>query len=284
MAATQGFLCGMAGEALRKMAGSLIGGHVQYTWRMGTTAFALADRIGGPFTLRFTGERTCTACGRAVKKFYGQGLCFPCLQGSPEASECIVRPERCRAHLGEGRDPAWELAHHAQEHVVYLACTSAAAGTNKGREGIKVGVTRATQVPVRWIDQGAVQAVAIARTPYRQLAGALEVALKALFTDRTDWRRMLQQVPTDTKALIAARTEALAATPGDLQPFLLHGEQPVTLSYPLAGQLPKVVSISSEKLPEITGTLLGIKGQYLVWKDGRVLNVRNHAGHHVEVG
>lgn len=277
------FICTMAGEALRKMAGALVDGHVRYTWRMGTTAFAMADRIGTRFTLRFTGERTCTACGRPVRKFYGQGLCFPCLQRSPEASECIVRPERCRAHLGEGRDPAWERTHHAQEHVVYLARTSAPAPGSPARDGIKVGVTRATQVPVRWMDQGAVQAVAIARTPYRQLAGALEVALKAHFTDRTDWRRMLQPVAPDTEALLSARTEALAAAPGELRCHLLPAEEPMALAYPLADHLPKVVGVSLEKIPEIDGNLLGIKGQYLIWSDGRVFNVRNHAGYHVEV-
>ncbi len=124
---------------------------------------------------------TCVSCGRGVTKFYGQGFCFPCFRDAPEASECIVRPELCRAHLGEGRDPAWERDHHDTEHFVYLSHTG----------GIKVGVTRGTQVPVRWIDQGAVLALPIARTPYRQLAGAIEVALKAHFADRTNWRKML---------------------------------------------------------------------------------------------
>jgi hypothetical protein len=35
------------------------------------------------------------------------------------------------------------------------------------------------------------------------------------------------------------------------------------------------------KEPLVEGRLIGIKGQYLMWEDGRVLNVRNHSGYHV---
>ncbi len=136
---------------------------------------------------RYRGILTCASCGKRVKKFYGQGFCFPCLQSAPEAAECIIRPELCRAHLGEGRDPDWERAHHMTEHAIYLSYTG----------GVKVGITRSTQVPVRWIDQGAVSALIIARVPYRQLSGLIEVDLKRLFADRTNWRAMLKLVPPD---------------------------------------------------------------------------------------
>ncbi len=146
-----------------------------------------------------------------------------------------------------------------------------------------MGVTRATQIPVRWIDQGAVLAVLIARTPYRQLAGAIEVDLKKTLADKTDWRKMLQQVAPDPEALIVARNAAVLAVAPELKEYMLTAEEPQTLSYPMRETLPKITSVSFEKLPEISGTLLGIKGQYLLWKDGRVFNVRNHTGYHVEV-
>ncbi len=263
----------MDGEPLRKMLAGLDGDHVNYALHMGITTLPLADRIGKPFTLRFTGARTCMSCGERVKKFYGQGLCFPCLRNAPEASECIVRPELCRSHLGEGRDPSWENEHHNQEHFVYLSQTG----------GIKVGVTRSTQVPVRWIDQGAVMAVLIARTPYRQLAGLIEVALKRTLADRTDWRKMLQQVQPDAIALIQARDTALVSLPEELVAYALPEEEPRTIVYPMNETLPKVTSVSLDKIDEVSGTLMGIKGQYLLWRDGRVLNVRNHTGYHVEV-
>ena len=263
----------MDGEPLKKMLVGEEAGVVDYALHMGLSTVPLNERIGGPFTIRFTGARTCMSCGKRVKKFYGQGLCYPCLMNAPEASECIVRPELCRAHLGEGRDPAWEKDHHMTEHFVYLSQTG----------GIKVGVTRSTQIPVRWIDQGAVLAVLIARTPYRQLAGAIEVDLKRTLADMTDWRKMLQQVVPDPSALLAARDAAVAGIDPELKAYMLAAEEPRTLVYPLREMLPKITSVSFEKLPEITGTLLGIKGQYLVWKDGRVFNVRNHSGYHAEI-
>ncbi|MBL8001256.1 MAG: DUF2797 domain-containing protein [Flavobacteriales bacterium] len=248
-------------------------GAVRYALRFGTHELDMTPLVGRPFALRFTGQMTCVSCGRGVKKFFGQGFCYPCFRDAPEAAECIVRPELCRAHLGEGRDPQWEREHHDTEHVVYLSFTG----------GIKVGVTRATQVPVRWIDQGAVAAVRIARTPYRQLAGAIEVALKAQFDDRTNWRAMLKPVRPDIDALLAARDKALSLLPEELQAHALPAEAPQLLHYPHDVLPPKVASINLEKEPEVAGTLAGIKGQYLVWADGRVLNVRNHSGFHIAV-
>ena len=258
-------------------------GVVDYALHMGLSTVPLNERIGGPFTIRFTGARTCMSCGKRVKKFYGQGLCYPCLMNAPEASECIVRPELCRAHLGEGRDPAWEKDHHLTEHFVYLSQTGTPSLATAAKGGIKVGVTRSTQIPVRWIDQGAVLAVLIARTPYRQLAGAIEVDLKRTLADKTDWRRMLQQVEPDPDALLATRDAAVRGVAPELLQWMLPNEAPRTLTYPLPGSLPKVTSVSFDKLAEVSGRLHGIKGQYLLWADGRVLNVRNHSGYHVEV-
>jgi hypothetical protein len=223
--------------------------------------------------MRATGVLSCVSCGRRVKKLFGQGFCYPCLRNAPEAAECIVRPELCRAHLGEGRDPEWERAHHATEHVVYLSYTG----------NVKVGVTRSTQVPVRWIDQGAVAALVIARVPYRQLAGLIEVDLKRLFADKTNWRAMLKHVRPDVDALYTARTLALTTLRDDLTEHLLRDVQPQVLDFPVLAYPPKVTSVSFEKSPEVSGRLMGIKGQYLIWEDGRVLNVRNQSGVHVEV-
>lgn len=264
------------GEPLHKMLAGHDpdrGGQVSYALHLGASTVPLAEHLGQPFSIRFTGARTCMSCGKRVKKFYGQGLCFPCLQTAPEASECIIRPELCRAHLGEGRDPAWEKEHHFTEHFVYLSYTG----------NVKVGVTRGTQVPVRWIDQGAVAALLIARTPYRQLAGAIEVALKASFADRTNWRAMLRPLPHDPAPLLQAREAAHNALPPELQPYFLHDAAPTAMAYPVLDMPPKVTSVSFDKLPEVAGTLAGIKGQYLIWKDGRVLNVRSHTGYHVMV-
>jgi len=260
------------GSPLRKMLAGF-DGSVTYALPLADGPIELAPYIGGSFTLRATGVLSCVSCGRRVKKLFAQGFCYPYLQNAPEAAECIVRPELCRAHLGEGRDPDWERDHHFTEHVVYLSYTG----------GIKVGITRSTQVPVRWIDQGAVGALVIARVPYRQLAGLIEVDLKRIFADRTNWRAMLKLVPTDHGALFEARQKAQAILREDLQQYLLTDEQPLDIHYPVLAYPPKVASVSLEKVPVLSGKLLGAKGQYLLFEDGRVFNVRNHSGFHVLV-
>lgn len=270
----------MDGSALRKMlvgltdtSGGEGGGKVEYALRTADATLPMNALIGKEFLIRHTGARTCMSCGKRVKKFYGQGLCYPCLRDAPDASPCIVRPELCRAHLGEGRDVQWETEHHLQEHTVYLAFTGA----------VKVGVTRSTQVPVRWIDQGAVLAVPVARVPYRQLAGAIEVDLKRLFSDRTDWRRMLLTGHAGEEEVVAARRRAILEVDPALRKWILAEEPIVRLAYPLVNVPPRLVSVQLNRSPEVQGRLLGIKGQYLVWSDGRVLNVRNHSGYHIEV-
>lgn len=250
-----------------------VDGEVRYQTVLGGEPVEMSALIGQHFGLRHTGVLSCIACGKQVPKFYGQGFCFPCLRSAPEAAECILRPELCEAHLGGGRNVAWEQEHHATEHVVYLSYTG----------GVKVGVTRATQVPVRWIDQGAVAALEVARVPYRQLAGLLEVALKQHFADRTDWRAMLRPVEPRTDLLLEARERLGSLLSEELRQYLLPNAMPMLLQYPVVEWPPKVASVQLAKTPLVEGRLVGIKGQYLIWSDGRVLNVRNHSGYHVEL-
>lgn len=270
----------MDGYPIRKMeVERAADGAVGYSWRAGLERFPVNALLGGTLHLRATGARSCTVCGTRVRKFYGQSYCYPCFRDAPEASPCIIRPELCRAHLGEGRDPAWEQANHAQEHVVYLAQTGVPVAGAKG--GIKVGVTRSTQIPTRWIDQGAVLAVPIACVPNRYLAGVLEVALKAEFADRTDYRALLKPLPPMPDAMADGRERALSVAPEELGPHMVADAPLLDLRYP--GQLPPVVkAVSLEKVPELGGSLVAVRGQYLVWADGRALNVRGASGLHVE--
>ncbi|MEL6537823.1 MAG: DUF2797 domain-containing protein, partial [Bacteroidota bacterium] len=177
----------------------------------------------------------------------------------------------CRAHLGQGRDPEWEDRHHNQPHVVYMANSS----------GLKVGVTRNTQVPTRWIDQGAGQAVVIANTPHRFLAGQIEVALKNHYNDKTNWRKMLMgEFPSlDMKAEFE---KAQGLLPDDLKPHACEVAEVASLKFPSLQQPPKLASVNLEKELSVEGVLTGIRGQYLLWEDGKVLNVRRYAGVEVE--
>lgn len=227
----------------------------------------LNEYIGKKVHLEFQNEIFCD-CGKQVKKLY-QGFCYDCFQTSPSASDCIIRPELCEAHLGKGRDKEWEEKHHNVPHYVYLALSSA----------VKVGVTRTSQKPTRWIDQGASAALVLAEVPYRQLAGELEVGLKGLITDKTHWQKMLknQVLPIDQLELV--REEILEHIPMVFDDFIVDDFEVLEINYPVLEYPLKVKSIKFDKQQSIESTLIGIKGQYLMFGDGTVFNVRSHEGY-----
>ena len=177
----------------------------------------------------------------------------------------------CQAHQGIARDMEWAKANHLQPHFVYLAISS----------GVKVGVTRGTQIPTRWIDQGAWKAIKLAETPYRQLAGQIEVALKEYFSDKTNWQRMLKNQIDRTTDLTEAKQQAWELLDEELQPYVIEDDEITTINYPVLQYPEKVKSVSFDKDAVITGKLIGIKGQYLIFDDNRVLNIRKHNGYKV---
>lgn len=231
------------------------------------------DLVGQDIALSWHGIINCRKCGKITKKSFGEGFCYSCFTSAPEAAECIIRPELCRAHLGEGRDPQWEQEHHNQPHVVYLAASSA----------VKVGITRATQVPTRWIDQGASSAIILAETSNRYEAGILEVALKDLFTDKTHWQKMLKNDIDTSIDLIEEKWSLEEKLPNDLLDLFSEDDEVTEINYPVIKYPTTVKSLSFDKTPMIRGKLMGIKGQYLIFDDGKVLNIRKHTGYYVEV-
>ncbi|MEE2786072.1 MAG: DUF2797 domain-containing protein [Myxococcota bacterium] len=254
----------------RKMRATL-GTPIQYQLRLGEQQCVLNDFIGREVQFTFAGQIHCIVCGRRTRKSFAQGFCYPCMQSAPENSDCIIRPELCRGHLGKGRDPEWERRHHVVEHVVYLAVSSA----------VKVGVTRAEQVPTRWIDQGASQARVLAYTPHRCAAGELEVALKAIFTDRTSWQKMLKNDVLESVDWDDVFDRIAECLDDEYLDHLIDDAEVVDLHYPVEAYPEKVKSLSFDKTPVITGTLQGIKGQYLLLDGHRVLNIRKHNGYHL---
>lgn len=231
------------------------------------------ERIGQPIRLAWYGGIQCVCCGKPTKKSFNQGFCYTCFLKAPEASECIIRPELCRAHLGEGRDIAWEEAHHNQPHVVYLAASDV----------VKVGVTRSTQVPTRWIDQGASSAIRLAETPNRYMAGVLEVTLKDYFTDKTNWQRMLRNEQDLSIDLVEEKWRMEEFLPSDLISYFTEDDTIESFAYPVHEYPLKVKSLTFDKESIVEGTLLGIKGQYLLLDGGRVINLRKHTGYILEV-
>lgn len=234
-------------------------------------SISMNERVGKTLKISFTGEIYCIGCGARIKKTYGQGYCYPCFDSSPENEECVLRPELCRAHEGIARDMDYARAHCLQPHFVYLAVTN----------DIKVGVTRSSQIPTRWIDQGAGMAVKIACTPNRHLAGLIEVALKNYFPDKTNWRLMLTTDYNRDLNLNEAIEKAKKNMPSELLQYFLIDQQPTTINYPLKGYPKKVLSVDIEKMGTVEGYLLGIKGQYLIFDNGNVMNIRKHNGYKV---
>ena len=233
----------------------------------------LNDFIGKKISLYFFGEIICVSCGKKTPKSFNQGFCYSCFTKAPESAECIIRPELCRAHLGEGRDVEWEQNHHNQPHVVYLAAS----------DSVKVGVTRTTQVPTRWIDQGANSAIILAETPNRYLAGVLEVELKNHFTDKTNWQRMLKNELDESIDLVNEKWSLEEVLPADLMEYFSENDEIFDFNFPVTEYPTKIKSLSFDKETIIEGTLSGIKGQYLIFDDGRVLNIRKHTGYLVDI-
>ena len=245
---------------------------ILYYLKNGEQTLELNPLIGKKLRIRHTGAINCIACGRKIKKTYAQGFCFSCFQTVPQADPSVIRPELDQSHLGIARDMEWAKRNNLIDHFVYLAISSS----------LKVGITRYTQIPTRWIDQGAVQAIRIAKVPYRQLSGLIEVELKKHFADKTNWRKMLSNSIDTEIDLKQERDKAHRILNSKYSEYLINDEI-TSIEYPVLSFPEKVKSISLDKTPEFEGQLIGIKGQYLIFEDQRVLNIRKHNGYFVEI-
>ncbi len=265
---------------LRKMK-SRLQSPVDYRMRVGDEDLPMQPLLGKPLQLKYSGNIYCVHCGRKTSKSFNQGYCYPCFQSLAQCDSCIIHPEKCHFDQGSCREPAWGERFCMQDHIVYLANSS----------GVKVGITRATQVPTRWIDQGATQALAIIRVRSRLQSGTLEVMFKQHVTDKTNWRDMLKgnAKPVD----LAAERDRLLAECGEEiseleQRFgffaisVLNGIEPVSIDYPVLEYPEKISSFNFDKEALVLGTLQGIKGQYLIFDSG-VINLRRFSGYEIEL-
>jgi len=251
---------------------------VSYRLPIGEVELPLNAFLGKTICLDSTGPISCIACGQRTKKSFHQGYCFRCFSTLARCDLCIVKPELCHFAQGTCREPAWGLANCMQPHYVYLANSS----------GLKVGITRASQIPTRWLDQGAAQALLCFRVPTRRQAGLVEVVLKRYVADRTDWRKLLVGAPepVDLKArqhdLLDCCGDALGEpmTADEQLVTLLANEEARAFVYPVLTYPTRVSSFHFDKTARIEGTLLGIKGQYVLLDTG-VLNIRKFAGYSV---
>lgn len=237
--------------------------------------------IGQQLTLHYTGVINCIACQRRISKTYQQGYCFPCAQTLASCDMCILKPETCHYEKGTCREPAWGLSNCFIPHIVYLANSS----------GLKVGITKESNLPTRWIDQGATQALPIMRVKSRLQAGLLEVAIAQHIADKTNWRKMLQGT-SETEDLSTKRDIIFAAVADEIQRVasqfkfgdieMLTNEAVQTFSYPVMQYPEKIKSLCFDKTPTLDSRLHGIKGQYLIFDTG-VINLRKYTGYQISI-
>lgn len=222
--------------------------------------------------LNFVGYQ-CLNCGKK-KKIFRQGFCYDCFMSSASAGDWIMRPELSTAHLDiQDRDLEYEKKVQLQPHIVYLALSSE----------VKVGVTRKTQVPTRWIDQGATEAIAIVEVPNRYLAGITEVALKDHYADKTNWQKMLKNECVHVD-LITERLKLEHIIPAEVKEYFYSTKEDLyQMHFPVLEYPKKVTSLNLDKTPNFSGRLKGIKGQYLLFEDGTVFNVRTFEGYIVTI-
>ena len=214
----------------------------------------------------------CLNCGNK-RLIYRQGFCKNCFFEIPAAGDWIMKPELSTAHLDkEDRDLEYEKRMQLQPHIVYLANSS----------NVKVGVTRKTQVPTRWIDQGAHEAIEIVEVPNRYLAGITEVALKEHVGDKTNWRKMLTNTIEDVN-LVEWREKLKKYLPQEVQEYFIDFNTETSINFPVLDYPEKIQSLNLDKTPKFEGILKGIKGQYLIFEDNTVFNVRGSEGYYVGI-
>lgn len=245
---------------------------IQYYLVFEDSFLSLNQLLGKSMEINFVGYQ-CLNCSKK-KKIFRQGFCYDCFMTSAAVGDWIMRPELSKAHLDvEDRDLEYEKRVQLQPHIVYLALSSE----------VKVGVTRGTQVPTRWIDQGASHAIAIVEVPNRYLAGITEVALKNHFVDKTNWQKMLRNEIAQIDLLLE-KERVRDLLPTDVHEYYHpHKIDIHELVYPVLQYPSKVNSLNLDKTPNYAGKLIGIKGQYLMFEDGTVFNVRSFEGYVVRI-
>ena len=254
---------------------------VQYQLPMDDQLVDMNALLGQHLRFTYAGQIHCVACGRKTNKSFNQGHCYPCFQKLASCDLCIMSPERCHYAEGTCREPQWGEEFCFQDHYVYLANSS----------GVKVGITRGTQIPTRWMDQGAIQALPIFKVKDRFTSGRIEVIIKQYVTDKTSWQRMLKGAP-ESVDLISKRDELISLCRDELAALekdigsdamqLLDTAEAIDIHFPVNEYPLKVKSFNFDKTPQVEGKLMGIKGQYLILDTG-VLNMRKFAGYELEL-
>ena len=244
---------------------------IQYYLIFETDFLNMNQLLDKTITIQFI-KYQCLNCG-LDRTLYRQGFCKSCFYEIPQTADWVMRPELSTAHLDkEDRDLIYEKKVQLQPHVVYLANSS----------NVKVGVTRKSQIPTRWIDQGAHEAIEIVEVPNRYLAGITEVALKDYVSDKTNWRSMLKNEIKD-EDLVEWRERLKQYIPNEAKDYFIASNQETNLDFPMHKYPVNPKSLNLVKEQIYTGKLVGIKGQYLIFEDETVFNIRGNEGLYVGI-
>jgi hypothetical protein len=258
-----------------------VDGKVSYKLQLGDEQVDLNQYLGQKIQIKFDGQINCKHCGRKTKKSFSQGYCYPCFTKLAQCDRCMMSPEHCHFHLGTCREPEWGEQFCFRSHYVYLANSS----------GVKVGITRGTQIPTRWIDQGAIQALPIFKVASRHQSGLIERVIGEQVSDKTNWRVMLKggvgeiDLIAERDRLFESCYEAIEEIQQEfgLQAIQhLYDAEVVNIDYPVLNYPLKVTSQNLDKTPLVEGVLQGIKGQYLILDTG-VINIRKFSAYLVQV-
>ena len=245
-----------------------------------SSRIALNPMIGRRLSIHYKQEIHCVACGRKTNKSFNQGHCYPCFTRLASCDKCIMSPEKCHYDQGTCREPQWGLDNCMQAHYVYLANSS----------GLKVGITRGNQIPIRWIDQGAIQALPIFKVSSRYYSGVLEVLYKKEVSDRTQWQRMLKGQVEEMNLLeqqqklyelFSPQLDEISAELPEGAIVPVENDAMTEILYPVQEYPEKIKSFNLDKQALLEGTLMGIKGQYLILDTG-VINLRKFSGYHID--
>lgn len=272
-----------SGNISKMRVSALPNGEVKYQLPIGSELVEMNTLIGQNISVEYQGQINCVHCSRKTNKSFSQGYCFVCMRRLAQCDTCIIKPELCHYGQGTCREPEWGEANCLQDHIVYLSNTG----------NVKVGITRhiSDSVSSRWIDQGATQALAILRVKERLLSGLVETEISKFIGDKTNWRTMLKG-KAKSLDLLSIRDEVLKKAEQKItelqQQYGLQALQTIDASvveivYPVTKYPEKIKSINLDKDLSFSGELLGIKGQYLLLDQERVINIRKYTGYHVKL-
>jgi len=259
----------------------LEGNPIDYYLRLDNEEIHLNPLIGKNIKIEFLGKIHCKNCHEETKKPFSGGYCYPCSIKLAVCDICILKPELCHYHKGTCREPKWGEEHCMIDHYIYLANTS----------GLKVGITRYTQLPTRWIDQGAISALPILKVKSRYQSGLFEKIFSKILDDKTNWREMLKSTIKPLNLVkrrdlylrqLSTELDSLEKEIGVNEVTFLENEKQHDFNYPVLSFPEKITAVNLLNENKIEGVLMGIKGQYLIFEK-KVINIRNHTSFLVSV-